>query len=72
MAIFSAPRHALFAAYVAVCASAFVWPIYPWVAAAAGDLVMGVPFALAWHVFWIFATFVALALYERACHGKRA
>jgi hypothetical protein len=65
-------RHALFVIYVVACISALVWPVYPAVAAAAGDLMFGVPFALAWHVLWIFATFIALALYERACHGGQA
>ena len=72
MGPFSAPRHALFVGYVIVCICALTWPVYPAVAGAAGDLVLGVPFALVWHVLWIFATFAALFLYERARHGRRS
>ncbi len=57
----------LLAAYVLVCLAAITWPVYPWVAERfTGGRVLGLPFAFAWNVLWVFASFTALLLYHRA------
>ena len=50
--------------YLAVCAFCVVWPGMAWFGAKAEPLVLGLPFALAWMVGWIVATFVVLAVYH--------
>ena len=63
--------HVLYAAYVVVCLSALLWPLYAWAGTRIEPRVLGLPFAFAWNVFWVFASFVALLLYDRVVHGRR-
>jgi hypothetical protein len=61
------PRRALDAmlgAYLVVCALAVVWPGMAWFGARVEPYVLGLPFALAWMVGWIVATFFVLTLYH--------
>jgi len=66
------PRTAarLYALFALVCVAALTWPVYPWLEAAVDARPLGLPFAMAWHVFWVAASFVALATYDRIAHGR--
>jgi hypothetical protein len=54
----------LLAAYLAVCALCIVWPGMAVLGARVEPYVLGLPFALAWMVGWIVATFGVLAVYH--------
>ncbi len=58
--------HLSLATYVLVCLAALTWPVYPWVAERFPGSVLGLPFAFAWNVVWVLASFLALILYHRA------
>lgn len=58
--------HVLFALFVATALSALVWPVYAWAGDRIEPRVLGLPFAFAWHVLWVVASFFALLLYDRA------
>ncbi len=58
-----------YTAFAVLCFLGLVWPVYPWAAARAPLLVLGVPFALAWNTGWVVASFVALCFFERAFQG---
>ncbi len=62
--------HILYAVYVIACLVALVWPIYAWAGARIEPRILGVPFAFAWNVFWVVASFVALLAYDRLVHGE--
>ena len=46
--------------------------MYAWAGERIEPRVLGLPFAMAWNVGWVFASFVALLLYDRAVNGGRA
>ena len=54
----------LFGAYLLVCVAALVGPGMMSVGARDTPLVLGLPFALAWSVLWVVATFLALCAYH--------
>lgn len=58
------------AAFVAICVCSLGWPLFPVAAAAFPARVFGIPFALAWSIFWMLATFVGVGLYHFASGGE--
>ena len=64
-------RSWLLALYAVVCALALVWPVYPWVAARAPVLLLGLPFALLWNAGWILLTSVVVAAYHLTGTGEK-
>ena len=62
--------HVLYGAYVVVCLSALIWPLYAWAGGRIEPRVLGLPFAFAWNVFWVLASCAALFSYDRAIHGR--
>jgi hypothetical protein len=56
----------LFGIYVAVALLASIWPVYPWLGARVEPRILGLPFAFAWTIGWILATFLALVIFHRA------
>ncbi|MEM7305264.1 MAG: DUF3311 domain-containing protein [Planctomycetota bacterium] len=52
--------------YLFVCAACLVWPGFAWFAAREEPFVLGLPFAFAWSVGWVIATFLALCAYHVA------
>ncbi|MEE2938981.1 MAG: hypothetical protein VX460_01220 [Planctomycetota bacterium] len=56
-------RHALFAAYVLVCALSVTGVLFRGVQTRPG-LVLGLPWGLAWVVGWAVLTFVALVIFD--------
>ena len=56
-------RHALFAAYVLVCALSVTGVLFRGVQTRPG-LVLGLPWGLAWVVGWAALTFVALVIFD--------
>lgn len=63
--------HVVFGIYVAACLAAMVWPVYAWVGDRIEPRVLGLPFAFAWNIIWVLASFVALVVYDRVVHGDR-
>lgn len=63
--------HVLFGTYIVLCLAALVWPVYAWAGERIEPRVLGLPFAMAWNVGWVLASFVALVLYDRAVNGAR-
>lgn len=61
--------HPLLGAYALVCLAALTWPGYAWLGNRIEPFVLGLPFSLAWNVFWVGLTFVVLAVFHRA-HGE--
>jgi len=64
--------HLLFGAYLLVCLLALVWPVYAWAGDRIEPRVLGLPFAFAWNILWVAASFLALLAYDRAVHGGRS
>jgi hypothetical protein len=62
--------HVLYGVYVAVCLACLVWPVYAWAGARIEPRVLGLPFAFAWNVGWVLASFAALFLYDRATQRR--
>jgi hypothetical protein len=62
--------HVLFAIYLALCLLGSTWPGYALVGARLEPRILGLPFAFAWTIGWVLATFLALILYHRAV-GRR-
>ena len=58
--------HVLLAVYVGLCLLALVWPGYTYLGARVEPRVLGIPFAFAWTIGWVIATFVVMILYHRA------
>lgn len=58
--------HVLFGIYVVVCLAALIWPGYPLLGARVEPRILGLPFAFAYTIGWILATFTALVLFHRA------
>ena len=58
------------AAYAAVCVACLGWPLFPIAADVFPVRVFGIPFALAWSIAWILATFVGVGLYHLASGGE--
>jgi hypothetical protein len=63
--------HVAYGGYVLLCLGALIWPLYAWAGARIEPRVFGLPFAFAWNLFWVLASFTALYLYDRALHGGR-
>ena len=58
--------HALFGGYALVCLAALTWPGYALLGNRIEPYVLGLPFSLAWNVFWVVLTFFVLAAFHRA------
>lgn len=63
--------HVLLALYVAVAASALVWPAFPAAMERLPARVLGLPCALFWSVAWIVLTFLVVLAYHRADRPER-
>lgn len=62
--------HVAFACYLGVCALALVWPGYALVGDRIEPFVLGLPFAFAWTVGWVLASFLGLLVYHRLARPK--
>ena len=56
--------HVAFAVFCACALSALTWPVYPALGNRLEPRILGLPFSLAWIIFWIGASFLALVAYE--------
>ena len=63
-------RNLLFALYVLLCLLALTWPGYDVFGARIEAYVLGLPWSLAWVVFWVALTLVALVLYHATAPRK--
>ncbi len=58
--------YVLLGIYIAVCLFAVTWPGYAWFGARVEPRIFGLPFAFAWTIGWVLATFVVLVLFHRS------
>ena len=56
-------RNVLLALYVALALFMLCWPGYAMFGNSIEPYVLGLPFSLAWIVFWVFASFLALVAF---------
>ncbi len=56
--------------YVAACLFCLAGPGYAWWGSSVEPFVLGLPFSFAWHIGWVLATCLALALYHRAVRSR--
>ena len=50
--------------FLLLCVGCLGWPGYMWFGAKIEPMVFGIPFALAWVVVWMIASFFGLWLYD--------
>ena len=64
-------RDYLLLVYVAVCATALVWPVYQSVGNRITPYVLGLPLSFAWNIGWILLTFGVLVTYHLTSGGEK-
>ncbi|MDA1264580.1 MAG: hypothetical protein O2816_05830 [Planctomycetota bacterium] len=63
--------HVLYGLFALLCLTALVWPVYAWVGERIEPRILGLPFAFAWNVIWVAASFLALVAYDRTLERRR-
>ena len=62
--------YVLLCAYLALSLFCLIWPGYAWLGARVEPFVFGLPFAFAWHIFWVLATCIVLIAFHRSVGGR--
>jgi len=58
--------HLVLAVHSFLCLAALTWPLYPWVCERVAARPLGLPFPLAWHIYWVLSSFAVLVFSDRA------
>ena len=71
LAAMSRLPHVLFGGFALLLLASLIWPVYAWAGERIEPRILGLPFAFAWNVMAVVASFFALLWYDRILERRR-